>query len=63
MNPTQLFCDTVLFYGRKLRSEPETLKTMAKRRGVDKWDIEDQISWIAIDLAMELENNSKTPVI
>ena len=55
MTPIELFCDTVSFYNRKLREEPETLKTMAKRRGVDKWDIEKQISWIAVDLAMEIE--------
>jgi hypothetical protein len=60
MTPIELFCDTVSFYNRKLREEPEILKTMAKRRGVDKWDIEQQISWIAIDLAMEIEKSTKT---
>lgn len=61
MNPTQLFCDTVLFYNRKLQAEPETLKIMAKNRGISKWSTEDQISWIAVDLAMEIEKiNLKT---
>lgn len=41
MNPTELFCDMVLFYNRKLHAEPETLKTMAKNRGIGKWSTED----------------------
>lgn len=36
MNPIQLFCDTVLFYNQKLRTEPETLKRMAKQYEVGK---------------------------
>jgi hypothetical protein len=62
MNPIQLFCDTILFYNQKLRTEPETLKRMAKACGVGKWDTEHQISWIAVDLAMG-NTNLKTLLI